>query len=157
MDELNRDTVEYQKLQDHFLAIIFMQPKLRDLAKNLKPIYFSEGPARTILEFLAKYPDFKGLPTDVPSKFTAQEKNFVSKLKPVGDYVKIMGLQFEELYRDLPGNDLRELANNLKHRLLMRYVKNRKQELVTAMGETDDETKLNKLMRQADKLNELIK
>lgn len=141
----DREVLDHQKLQDHFLAIIFMQPAMRDAAKDLKSDYFSDGPARTIFEFLHKHPDFKG------------SEKLVAGLKPVGDYVKIMVLQFEELYKDLPADDLRELVNNLKHRLISRYVQKRKQELVTAMAETSDESKLNKLMRQADKLNELIK
>ena len=141
----DRDQIEYQKLHDHFLAIIFMQPKLRDLTKGLKSDYFVEGPAREVFSFLLKNPDFQG---------TAKELKQLSKFS---DYVKIMGLQFEELYSDLPVDDLRELANNLKHRLLQRYVKTQKQQILAAMAVTSDEAKLNKLMRQADQLNVLIK
>ncbi|MBI4034665.1 DNA primase [Candidatus Saccharibacteria bacterium] len=143
--ELDRQALEYQKLQDHFLAIIFMQPGQRSLANDLKPDLFNKGPAQTIFEFLQKQPNFKG------------SEQAVAALRPVSDYVKILGLQFEELYADLPADDLRELVNNLKRRLIARYVKNRKLELVAAMAATNNQDQLNKLMRQANKLNELLR
>ncbi len=143
--EPDRDALEFQKLQDHFLAIIFMQPSLRGLAKDLKASYFTSDAAREIFEFLEKNPEFKG------------SKKPVDKLIAQADYVKILALQFEELYQDLPADDLRELANNLKHRLLLRYTKKRKQDLAKKMSETTDADELNKLMRQADKLNQRIR
>ena len=73
------------------------------------------------------------------------------------DYVKITMLQFEELYQDLPADDLREQALNLKHRLIDRYVKSQKRLLAEAMKNANDGKELNLLMAQADKLNELIK
>ena len=104
-----------------------------------------EGDRRTVLEFLLKNPDFKGEPT------TAKQ------LQQQGDYVKIIGLQFEELYQSLAYEGLRETAINLKRRLLDRYVKMQTRALADAMQSETDEKELEKMARRADLLNALIK
>jgi len=143
--QLDKEQIEYQKFQDHLLAIIFMQPTTRDLTKTLEASYFDDGPRRDVFTYLLNHPDFKG-----------SDKS-LKELKPHADYVKIMMLQFEELYADLPAGDLRELVNNLKHRLITRYIQNQKRTIATKMSETTDEGQLNKLMNQADKLNALLR
>jgi hypothetical protein len=54
-------------------------------------------------------------------------------LQAAGDYVKILVLQFEELYADLPASDLEELAQKLKHRLIDRYVKMQNRNITKAL------------------------
>ncbi len=145
----DKQEVEQQKLQDHFLAMTLMQPKVRGLLKDMKPQYFSEGSPRTLLDFLHKNPDFKGqLPT---------AKSSVEVMESLQNYVKIIALQFEELYQDLSVADLTEQAAHLKQRLIERYVKTQNTKLAAEMNSTADETKLHKLMQRADKLNALIK
>jgi len=142
---LDLGLIDYHKLQDNLLAMALMQPKLRDLLGSLKPEFFSEGERRTVLEFLQKNPDFKGQPS------TAKQ------LQQQGDYVKIIALQFEELYQSLAYEDLREQAINLKRRLIDRYVKIQNRAIAAEMQSTTDEKELEKLTRRADKLNTLIK
>ncbi|MBI2589233.1 DNA primase [Candidatus Saccharibacteria bacterium] len=153
---LDQSAVEYQRLQDHFLANVLMQPKLRDLLDNLKPEYFSEGPARTTFKFLEKYPDFKGLKKAAspanPSKADQESK----ELQEIADYVKIISLQFEELYQDLSLEDLRIQAASLKKRLIERYVKSQKRQISVAMQTEVDEKKLQGLIQKVDQLNKLI-
>jgi DNA primase len=142
---IDHAVVEYQKLQDHLLAMALMQPKLRDLLKNFKDIFFAEGGPRQVFEFLKKNPNFKGDP------------KVAEQLLSSGDYVKIIMLQFEELYQDLPYDDLRDQAENLKRRLIDRYAKTQRQQLITEMQATTDPTEQDKLLQKANKLNELIK
>jgi len=142
---IDSQTVEYQRLQDHLLAMALMQPKLRDLLKDMNVLYFAEGPPRKVFKFILKNPDFKGNP------------NVATPLQEAGDYVKIISLQFEELYQDLAPTDLREQAQNLKNRLLDRYVKIEKHLLARAMTEAGSDEEIDSLVRKADKLNELIK
>lgn len=142
---LDKNQAEYQRLQDHLLAMVLMQPKLRELLKDCRVEYFTDGPARQVFKFLQDSPDFKGDP------------KIAEQLLSEGDYVKIIMLQFEELYQDLPLDDLTEQAAQLKHRLIDRYAKIQKHKLVLAMGQTTDENELNRLVQKADKLNELIK
>lgn len=144
--KIDRESLEYQRFQDHFLAVNLMHPGVRGLLKDCKSEFFSEGASRKLLEFLKKNPEFKGDP------------KLASQLQEVGDYVKIITLQFEELYADLPLEELKEQAKNLKRRLIERYVQIQKHELMAAMkNAANDESKLNKLMQKADKLNALIK
>lgn len=135
---------EYQKLQDNLLAMALAVPNLRELLKDLRPAYFTDGPPRRLLQFLQKHPEFTG-GTKPPQE-----------LQPIGNYVKITMLQFEELYQDLPANDLQDLAASLKHRLVDRYVKTQKHRLAAAMQNAKNDKELNQLMRQANQLNELI-
>jgi len=142
---LDKAQVEYQRLQDHLLAILLMQPKLRQLATACRADYFSDGPQRRVFKFLQENPDFKGDP------------KIAEQLQTDGDYVKILVLQFEEIYQDLPPDDLARQADNLKHRLIDRYVKIQKHSLAIAMQDAKDDNELNSLMAKVNKLNALIK
>lgn len=142
---LDKAQVEYQRLQDHLLSMLLLQPPLRDLVKNCRAEFFSEGPQREMLKFLKDNPDFDGDP------------KIAEQLQPISEYVKILSLQFEELYSNLPLADLREQAAQLKHRLIDRYVKIQKHKLALAMQSAKDDNEMNSLVQKADKLNELIK
>jgi DNA primase len=142
---LDRAAVEYQRLQDHFLAMTLMQPKLRYLLDDCYAEFFTDGPARKVLKFLKSHPDFNGDP-----KLSGQ-------LQAAGDYVKIIVLQFEELYADLPASDLEELAQKLKHRLIDRYVKMQNRNITKALDSANSEEQRLELMKKSKKLNELIK
>ena len=144
-ESVNRGELERRKLADHFLAMVLMQPSLRDLLDDLKPEYFNTGGPREVFIFLRKNPKFKG------------EPRIVASLQDVSNYVKIASVQYEELYQDLPADDIAEQAQALKRRFLARYVIIQKHALAEAMSQTADERKIKKLMAQADKLTELIK
>jgi len=143
--EVDKAQVEYQRLQDHLLAMLLMQPKLRKLITGCKAEFFTDGAQRRVFKFLKENPDFKGDP------------KIAEQLQQDGDYVKIIMLQFEEIYQDLPLDDLNQQADNLKHRLIDRYVKIQKHNLALAMRQADSDDELNTLLRKADRLNELIK
>jgi hypothetical protein len=66
-------------------------------------------------------------------------------------------LQFEEIYQDLPLEDLKEQADNLKRRLIDRYVKIQKHKLVSAMQTAKNEQEIHSLAEKADKLNLLLR
>lgn len=142
---VDKAQAEYQRLQDHLLAMLLMQPKIRTLIKGLKPEYFTEGYARHVFKFLKENPDFKGDP------------KIAGELQPDGEYVKILMLQFEEIYQELPADDLRDQADHLKHRLIDRYVKIQKHKLAIAMQQASNENEIKRLAEKADKLNLLIK
>jgi DNA primase len=142
---INRTDAEYQRLQDHFLGMMLMQPKLRGLIKSCHPEFFTDGSARIVFKFLKSNPDFKGNP-----KLSEQ-------LQEAGDYVKIIVLQFEELYADLPPADLEEQAHKLKHRLIDRYVKTQNRKITKAIEAAETEEQRMEFMQKAKKLNELIK
>lgn len=142
---LDRADVEHQRLQDHFLAMALMQPKLRHLLDKCYPEFFTDGPRRGVLKFLQEHPDFKGDP------------KLSEELQPTSDYVKILVLQFEELYADLPASELEEQAQKLKRRLIDRYVKMQNRKLTRAIEAAKTEEQRLVLMQKSKKLNELIK
>jgi DNA primase len=142
---LDKVQVEYQRLQDHLLSMLLLQPPLRDLIENCRAEFFTDGPQREMLKFIKDNPGFDGDP------------KIAEQLQPISDYVKILSLQFEELYSNLPLADLREQAAQLKHRLIDRYVKIQKHKLALAMQSAKDDNEMNSLVQKADKLNELIK
>jgi len=137
--------IEYQRLQDHLLAMLLMQPKLRPLIKGCKQEFFTDGPRRRVFKFIKDNPGFKGDP------------KIAEQLQQDGDYVKIIMLQFEEIYQDLPLDDLKEQAGQLKHQLIDRYVKIQKHKLVQAMQSAKNDEEISSLAEKADKLNLLIK
>jgi len=142
---IDKTQMEYQRLQDHLLSMLLIQPQLRHLMENCRSQIFSEGQQRQVFKFLKDNPSFDGDP------------KIAEQLQPISDYVKILMLQFEELYSNLPLVDLEEQAAQLKHRLIDRYVKIQKHRLAVAMQSAKDDNELNSLVQKADKLNELIK
>jgi len=142
---IDKTQMEYQRLQDHLLSMLLIQPQLRHLMENCRSQIFSEGQQRQVFKFLKDNPGFDGDP------------KIAEQLQPISDYVKILMLQFEELYSNLPLVDLEEQAAQLKHRLIDRYVKIQKHRLAVAMQSAKDDNELNSLVQKADKLNELIK
>jgi hypothetical protein len=122
-----------------------MQPKLRGLLKDCHQEFFTDGSQRAVFKFLDNHPDFKGDP------------KVAEGLLEVSDYVKILSLQFEEIYADLPPPDLEEQAAKLKHRLIDRYVKMQNQKIIRAIDAADNEEQRHELMQKAVRLNELIK
>lgn len=154
-ETLDKNQLDFQKLQDHFLAMSLMQPKVRDLLKNMEPEFFSKGPPKTLLEFLKKNPEFRGERSKDFIETLAAKPQVREELQAIGNYVKIIALQFEELYQDLSIQDLTEQAANLKHRLIERYVKTENTKLAEQMP-TANEKELQKLMQKVDKLNKLL-
>ena len=143
--DLDQSLVEYRRLQDHFLSMVLMQPQLRDLLKTTNTKFFTDGPPRQLVDFLKANPDFNG------------KGKAPAKLRQIGDYVKIITLQFEELYSDLNANDLAEQAGQLKRRLIDRYIKLQKHKIAAKMKAAKTENETKSLARQADELNALLK
>src|SRR3989344_1738949 len=137
--------LEHRKLEDHFLAMVLAEPRLRNLLDNLTPSILSDGPPRQLVNFLKKNPQAKA----------AQAGSL--KLQDISDYVKIITLQFEELYRSLESAELAEQAALLKNRLVTSYVRSQKQAITLVMQQTTDDLEMAKLIKKVDQLSKLIK
>ena len=166
---IDRKIVEELKAQDHFLAIMLLQPKTRQYLEMMTPDMLFRDEARYLLEFLQKHPDFKGVPAsviptsaegsrsnqqrpvreatgsfdsaDAPLKMTegaVEMTEVAKKLKPIADYVRIISLQYEELYHGLELTELLYEAARLQARLVERYVKNQKQTVSAELAGSDD-------------------
>jgi uncharacterized protein YigA (DUF484 family) len=118
--------------------------------------FFTDGPPRLVLNFLKQQPDFL-----IKGELDVQALQHLSKqsemMQSLQDYVKILVLQFEELYADLPLADLEELAQKLKLRLVDRYVKMQNRNITKALDAAKTEEQRLELMKKSKRLNELIK
>ena len=135
---------ELARSQNRLLALVLMQPRLRDIAAELNPDYLLEEPARKLLQFLKEHQDFEGSP------------EHAAALRPLADYVKILGLQYEELYQDLELLELRYEAQRLQAHLVEEYVKTKKTEISHEL-QAADESRTMALLQQVKKLDELLR
>ncbi|CAN5639805.1 DNA primase [soil metagenome] len=136
--------VERQKLQDHLLALAMFQPALRGSLLQIHAEIFETDTAKKIVAFLKENPTFSG---DVSEAVA---------LKDVAEYVKILSLQFEELYRDLDLVELRDEALRIKTRLIEQYVKYKKQAIMSAYKDADEQ-KQAELLTKANQLDTLLR
>jgi hypothetical protein len=80
----------------------------------------------------------------------------MDELKEITDYVKMLALQFEEIYQGLELLELRNEAARLQAKLIEQYVKSKKRPIIEAMRTAnDDETA--RLLEQAKALDLLLK
>jgi DNA primase len=139
--KLDKLAVENKKVQDNFLGLLLMRPTLREFLELVtgEMLYTDDG--RALLEFLKATPDFDG-----------------KDLKPVqslADYVKIEALLYEELYQGLELNELHYEAARLQARLIEKFVKTRKTELVLEL-ENADGAKTQALLGQVKRYDALL-
>jgi DNA primase len=141
---INKQELEYTKLQDHFLSLMLLQPKLRDYLDVITNEMFSNDNAHTLLAFLKVNPGFDGAPDQAAA------------LKSIGDYVKIIVLQYEELYQGLEFTELQYEAARLQARLVEQFVKHKKQQVVAELADAD-EASTTALLEQVKVLDTLLK
>lgn len=143
--QLDHATIEYNKAQDHFMSLMLMHPALRDNLSQLDVTMFAREPAQELFDFLRQHPDFSGRPAEL--------KDMVQSLS---DYVKILVLQYEELYRGLEPLELKYEASRLRNRLVEQYVKHEKQKLIAGLGHADEATTA-ELLARVKQLDALLK
>jgi DNA primase len=141
---LPKELSDYLKTQNHLLAISLMQPKLRSILDPIAPDMFPDEQARVLLTFLQTHPDFAG------------EATQADELRPIGDYVKILSLHYEELYQDVALHELEYEATHVRTKLIGQYVKMQKQRIAHELQSTDEENQL-KLLHEVKELDNLLK
>jgi DNA primase len=138
-------TAEQIKLQDHLLALVLLQPALRTYLERLTAEMMFTDEGRKLLEFLLAHPDYDG-----------QKHSATGALRPLADYVKILSVEYEELYQDDEMLELQREATRLYARLVEVYVKNEKQKLAQQLA-TADEQSTQLLLGKAKDLDALLK
>ncbi len=138
------DFIDRTKIQNHLMALTLMQPALRYHLEAIREDMLLDESARKLLQFLQDNPQFNGDPKETAA------------LRNIGDYVKILGLQFEELYQGLELLELRNEAARLQTRLIDQYVKTKKHELAEVMRTAQDK-EMTELLEQAKALDLLLK
>jgi len=130
---------ELIKAQNHFLAIMLMQPGLRMYLKTLTSEIMPEEPAKKLLSFLQ---------SDTKFVFSDEAKTPAD----TSEYCQILVLLYEELYQGLELLDLRYEAAQLQARLIQQYVKGKKTQLALQMRTTGSTSELLNQARELDKL-----
>lgn len=140
----DKQTLENQRLQDRFLALVLMQPPLREYLTDLTTDMLYTDNGKTLLNFLTEHPDFTGQPETA------------AQLRSEADYVKIESLLYEELYQGLELTELQYEAARLQARLVEQYVKTQKLKLANELQGADEQT-TESLLIQAKQLDELLR
>ncbi len=143
IEKESKEVIELRKAEQHILALLLMQPKLRLEVPHLTADMFTGDQAKTLFDFLRTHPDFMG------------EANALKPLQSIADYVKITALQFDELYRSLEYSELHYEVTRLQERLVAHYVKHQKQ-LVAERLETADDDETRRLLTADKDLNNLL-
>lgn len=135
---------ERTKIQNHLLALALYQPALRKTTLSLPENVIESEQAEKLYGFLQAHSE------------TVADLSNDPALKELADYVNILGLQFEELYKDLDLVELRDEASRLKNRLVEQYVKHKKQAIMAQLEDADENTQAD-LLAQVNQLNALLK
>jgi DNA primase len=135
---------EVIKSQNHLLALALSVPNLREFLEPLTAEMLPEKPAQKLFDFLRANPTFDG--TSKPP----------ATLSDLQDYVKILGVIFEELYQNLETLELRYEAARLQVRLIEHYVKTKKLPLTAALANAD-EKQTAELLQKVKALDALLK
>lgn len=142
--QLDKDLMDQNKTQDQLLCIMLMRPSLRSALSVISEDMIIGDDPRFLLNFLTKNPEFSGQPSEL------------SELKQIGDYVRVLTLQYETLYQSLDIVELEYESQNLQARLVNRYVKNLKHKY-SEMLKTSDSKNTDRILAKAKKLDQLLK
>jgi DNA primase len=136
--------LDYRKTQNHLLAVALMQPKLRHMLDPITPEMLPDEPAAVLSSFLQAHPDFSGQAAEA------------EELLPIGDYVKILVLHYEELYQDIELHELEYEITHVRTKLIGQYVKMQKQRIVHELQSADEELQQT-LLHQVKELDNLLR
>ena len=136
--------VDRTKTQNQLMALALLQPALRHYLKPITYDMLIDESAQQLLRFLLDNPTFNG---------DAKETEALSS---IADYVKILSLQFDELYRQHELLELRNEAAHLQAKLIKQYVQAKKQPITHALAAAE-EPERTQLLEQAKALDNLLK
>lgn len=143
------------KIQNHYLCLVMMRPALRESLRDITPDMLVNEEGRTFLKFLKDHPDFNGSKAQLAK--LPKLSSPASGVQNLQEYVTVLLLQYEALYKDLDTHELEYEVTRLKVRLIEQYVKTKKVDLVLKMRESDSEAETLPLLEQAKKLDALLK
>lgn len=138
------DNPEWQRASDRLLALALMLPGTRSYLDMLEPEMIPSENGKNLLVFLKENRDFDG------------DLKAAVALRPMLDYVKIVSLQFEELYGTVDTLELQFEAARLRARIIEYFVKQSKKQIAVKLADASDAEE-KKLLEQARDLDVLLK
>jgi DNA primase len=156
----DKQLVEYTKAQDHILALTLMYPKLRTYLPLLTEGMLARAESKELLSFLHTHPDFDGSKESVNklaeiAKLLQESDAQNNSVQTLGDYVKMLVLQYEQLYQDLEETELVYEANRLTIRIVETYVRTQKQTFASKLANANEE-QTTSLLEQVKQLDNLL-
>jgi DNA primase len=129
---------------DRLLCLTLMLPGTRSYLEHITPSMLVKPEQLQVFEFLVKNPDFDG------------DMDKLARLEGVADYVKILVLQFEELYSGVDTLELQYEAARLRAKITEYFVKQQKKKLASLLSSTEED-KHEELLKKARDLDKLLK
>lgn len=145
--KVEADSKERQRATDALLCLALMLPGTRGYLELVEPEMLLSEPSKSVLKFLKENPAFDG------------DMKTANSLQQVADYVKILSLQFEELYGNVDTLELQYEAARLRAKIIEYFIKQQKRLLSAELGnasEKDEQILLGRV-RELDKLLKEIK
>lgn len=131
------------RLIDRLLCLGLMLPGTRGYLELLSEEMMVNKERAAVLEFLKANLDFDG------------DMNKLSKLENIGDYVKILVLQFEELYAKDDTLELQYEAARLRADIIKHFVEEQKRKL-SALIAASDESEHGKMLEKSRDFDKLL-
>ena len=135
---------EDRRAQEHFLGLMLMMPSTRQYLSLVNEQMFGGDEARSVFTFLQANRNFEGDLAKAPD------------LQPISDYVKILSLQFEELYGEIEMTELQYEAARLRATVVNHFVKKQNQIIRRKLSNSDEKESAD-LLARVNKLNQLLK
>lgn len=136
----NQDQI---KTIDKFLSVILMLPSARSYLELLTIDMLETENQVELFKFLKENPDFDG-----------SAKN-LKQMRGLGDYVKILSLQFEELYASVDALELGYEAARLRAKIIEYFVSLQKTILAEKLN-SSDKSKHEKILASVRELDKLL-
>jgi DNA primase len=140
----NDRTYDLNRYQNHFLGILLNNSELRILLDPLLIDMFYGQEAQKIFDFLKANPQI--------TSFETTPKD----LQNIEDYIKVLLLQYDELYKIQDNTELHYEASLLQAKIIQQYVKTKKQNISEQL-KTADSLQLQKLLKEAKELDKLLR
>lgn len=151
---------EIVKAQDHLLALTLHAPALRAFLNPIEADMLATESAKKLLAFLKEDPDYDLAKDDqrqLARLDTGQSAGepLAGDARGLPDYVKMLQLQYEELYQGLDELELGYEAARLQARLIEQYVRAKKALITSALRDAD-EKRTKELLNQVRALDALL-
>lgn len=135
---------EDKRAQERLLAICLMVPNARQYLELTNEHMFITSESQRVAQFIKSHREFDGDLSKAP------------ELQSILDYVKILSLQFEELYGEIETTDLQYEAARLRATVIDHFVKKQNQIIRRKLQNASDEEAA-ELLARVNKLNQLLR
>ena len=140
----NHRNYDLSRYQNHFLSIVINHPELRILLEPMTEEMFATEESKKLFKFLVKNNEITDF--SIP----------LDDLQNIGDYIKVLLLQYDELYKVQTTTELHYEASLLQAQIIQQYVKQRKQAISILLSDANP-SQAQQLLTEAKNLDKLLR